>query len=362
MTDGPGAQATRGGGAPNGRTPVAKARTTGRSLYGAAQANALPLPQRSRALLPERSLGVKTVASAGFSATSPAPTAAVARPVVAARWSSDAVPTVQTAPSRRQPSLPADPPRASGPSRHRDGPERQSKGRTRRGVPLEGQTALPAARTASPEPQATPSKVRAPLPNVQTSSPEPQATPQNVQATLPTVQSAVAARGPARSAADSARSSGPDTAPRARAPHRTPVVRPAPPVSPSATAPVQRLPISMAPPTTVPPPPDAAAPSPRAGTQPPLKAATRTTAASAPIQRAPEDSKPTDAPTPRSRIPVPVKKTSSSAEQSTVPPQHGDGIDVEDLARRLIDPVARLLRADLRRGRERAGRLHDGRR
>ncbi|MDO0928892.1 hypothetical protein QQY24_27055 [Streptomyces sp. TG1A-8] len=38
------------------------------------------------------------------------------------------------------------------------------------------------------------------------------------------------------------------------------------------------------------------------------------------------------------------------------------GIDLDDLARRLLDPVSRLLRADLRRGRERAGRPHDGRR
>ncbi|MEL5959953.1 hypothetical protein AADR41_35210 [Streptomyces sp. CLV115] len=36
--------------------------------------------------------------------------------------------------------------------------------------------------------------------------------------------------------------------------------------------------------------------------------------------------------------------------------------DIEELARRLIDPVSRLIRADLRRGRERTGRLYDGRR
>ncbi|MFJ9615566.1 hypothetical protein [Streptomyces noursei] len=41
---------------------------------------------------------------------------------------------------------------------------------------------------------------------------------------------------------------------------------------------------------------------------------------------------------------------------------HEPGIDLDDLARRLLDPVSRLLRADLRRGRERAGRPHDGRR
>ncbi|MFG2627529.1 hypothetical protein [Streptomyces sp. NPDC048473] len=38
------------------------------------------------------------------------------------------------------------------------------------------------------------------------------------------------------------------------------------------------------------------------------------------------------------------------------------GADIEELARRLLDPVSRLIRADLRRGRERAGRLYDGRR
>ncbi|MFB7620703.1 hypothetical protein [Kitasatospora sp. NPDC056181] len=42
-------------------------------------------------------------------------------------------------------------------------------------------------------------------------------------------------------------------------------------------------------------------------------------------------------------------------------PQGGD-LDLDDLARRLLDPVARLLRTELRRGRERAGRPFDGRR
>ncbi|MGW1410665.1 hypothetical protein [Streptomyces sp. NPDC002403] len=36
--------------------------------------------------------------------------------------------------------------------------------------------------------------------------------------------------------------------------------------------------------------------------------------------------------------------------------------DIEELARRLLDPVSRLIRADMRRGRERTGRLYDGRR
>ncbi|QEU76400.1 hypothetical protein CP967_04665 [Streptomyces nitrosporeus] len=42
--------------------------------------------------------------------------------------------------------------------------------------------------------------------------------------------------------------------------------------------------------------------------------------------------------------------------------EQAPGVDVEDLARRLLDPVSRLIRADLRRGRERSGRPYDGRR
>jgi hypothetical protein len=38
------------------------------------------------------------------------------------------------------------------------------------------------------------------------------------------------------------------------------------------------------------------------------------------------------------------------------------GAELDELARRLLEPVGRLLRADLRHGRERAGRLYDGRR
>ncbi|WP_406096560.1 hypothetical protein [Kitasatospora purpeofusca] len=40
----------------------------------------------------------------------------------------------------------------------------------------------------------------------------------------------------------------------------------------------------------------------------------------------------------------------------------GGDLDLDDLARRLLDPVTRLLRAELRRGRDRAGRTFDGRR
>ncbi|MFI9626656.1 hypothetical protein [Streptomyces sp. NPDC052042] len=48
---------------------------------------------------------------------------------------------------------------------------------------------------------------------------------------------------------------------------------------------------------------------------------------------------------------------------AAAPPAHRvTGAELEELARRLLDPVSRLIRADLRRGRERTGRLYDGRR
>ena len=43
-------------------------------------------------------------------------------------------------------------------------------------------------------------------------------------------------------------------------------------------------------------------------------------------------------------------------------PPRAERSDLDDLARRLIDPVSRLLRAELRHGRERSGHLHDHRR
>ncbi|MFD3790734.1 hypothetical protein [Streptomyces cyaneofuscatus] len=52
----------------------------------------------------------------------------------------------------------------------------------------------------------------------------------------------------------------------------------------------------------------------------------------------------------------------TSAENATSTASRISGAEIEELARRLLDPVSRLIRADMRRGRERAGRLHDGRR
>ncbi|MEW1892927.1 hypothetical protein [Streptomyces sp. NPDC085659] len=57
-----------------------------------------------------------------------------------------------------------------------------------------------------------------------------------------------------------------------------------------------------------------------------------------------------------------VQRQPAQAPAPERPAEPTQDVDVEDLARRLIDPVARLLRADLRRGRERSGRPYDGRR
>nr|WP_086565834.1 hypothetical protein [Streptomyces africanus] len=62
---------------------------------------------------------------------------------------------------------------------------------------------------------------------------------------------------------------------------------------------------------------------------------------------------------------APPAATPASGKAATRRPEktHDDpGLDLDDLARRLIDPVSRLLRTELRRGRERTGRPYDGRR
>ncbi|MFD4862224.1 hypothetical protein [Streptomyces atratus] len=60
----------------------------------------------------------------------------------------------------------------------------------------------------------------------------------------------------------------------------------------------------------------------------------------------------------------PSGRTGSAASATADPPvtNRVTGADIEELARRLLDPVSRLIRADMRRGRERTGRLYDGRR
>ncbi|WP_234102361.1 hypothetical protein [Streptomyces venezuelae] len=72
---------------------------------------------------------------------------------------------------------------------------------------------------------------------------------------------------------------------------------------------------------------------------------------------------------PRAGRPTPPPATATGTTSSGRSKRAGDGVppggpdlDLDELARRLLDPVARLLRTELRRGRERAGRPFDGRR
>jgi len=84
------------------------------------------------------------------------------------------------------------------------------------------------------------------------------------------------------------------------------------------------------------------------------------------VQRAPQTAGP-----PRARsmsAPPPVTlspATSNTAKSSPITPPRSDpldGIEIEKLARQLFEPISRLLRTDLRRGRERAGAGQDHRR
>lgn len=74
------------------------------------------------------------------------------------------------------------------------------------------------------------------------------------------------------------------------------------------------------------------------------------------VQRAADDDRSGFAPTTE----TPAAETPAGNAASTT--ARLSGAEIEELARRLLDPVSRLIRADMRRGRERAGRLHDGRR
>lgn len=62
------------------------------------------------------------------------------------------------------------------------------------------------------------------------------------------------------------------------------------------------------------------------------------------------------------RSPSPVAPVKVAEAKASPVEERRPGPDLDDLARRLIEPVGRLLRAELRHGRERAGRLHDRRR
>ncbi|MFF1923887.1 hypothetical protein ACFVW8_25355, partial [Streptomyces sp. NPDC058221] len=161
-----------------------------------------------------------------------------------------------------------------------------------------------------------------------------------------------------------------------------PVVRPAPPLrgaagaaAPGSVVPARPLPVAAPQPLAGRPPVTPASVTPAAGsvpvvrprTGPPsaLPPAAGGTGQSAPvIQRDVTGSGgstaskgvPAKAAQPGA-TPSAAKSTARHAESSRDP-----GADLDDLARRLLDPMARLLRTELRRGRDRTGRPYDGRR
>ncbi|WP_181320140.1 hypothetical protein [Saccharothrix carnea] len=57
-----------------------------------------------------------------------------------------------------------------------------------------------------------------------------------------------------------------------------------------------------------------------------------------------------------------MKSKAATDKTATGTPHRLERSDLDDLARRLLEPVGRLLRAELRHGRERTGLLHDRRR
>ncbi|MHB9858025.1 DNA polymerase III subunit gamma/tau domain-containing protein [Streptomyces sp. YIM S03343] len=320
-----------------GTRPAAKGASGARPAAGTAPRPAtrsLPVARRTLALLPARSLTLSTRAPEG-----PAPSAASrpggGPPVVAARWSGapDGIPGGTPAPSAGAPARPMPAPSVGAP------------------VTPPVQRAVTAHAPQHP-------RVRV------TGSPGAAATahaPQHGSGGRATGAPGVV--------------------------QRVPVVKPAPPGGGTGTAAVSAArPLPMAPPLTPPltdgpsatsaPAPEAAVPvvRPRAVTPGPRSASGGGNSPAAPqIQRAisgagraaSDVSKGVPAKAVPARGEQHSSETASASGRRTERPAdaaQGPGLDLDDLARRLLDPMVRLLRTELRRGRERTGRPYDGRR
>ena len=323
--------------------------TTSPSADGGAS-QALPVVQRARALLADRPLAVSTGAGEDFSAP---PTADRTSRVVAATWRRD----------RPEPTGP--PPASPAPSV------------TRTVAPTVATAAAPGSGPApavqrAVRPGATPASRKAASPKAANREAASRGTPVPSAPAVPVVRLAPPASAPA----------GQDSA-------GTPVRALSMPVSadpgqPPASAPslgsgltgtasrglpvrtVQRAPSPGAPHTTTPPggaTGSAAQQAARQVAQPlPQQAAQRQAQAQA-LQRMAKDAGLGGVPMTAVPARTPsAPATPGSAAAETPAANQAAGIDIEELARRLLDPVGRLLRADMRRGRERAGRLYDGRR
>ncbi|MEU5368454.1 hypothetical protein ABZ362_05625 [Streptomyces sp. NPDC005951] len=269
-----------------------------------------PRVQRARTLLPDRPLSINTGSAEGFSGPPVAAGGGSSRPVVAATWRRDVAQPGSThaQAGAGQPSAPA-----------------------------------PAAGTADRRSATPPPVPPVAQPSHQASGPAARQAPRPGLARPPVVRLH------------------PPAAPRST--DAVPVQRQALPVvpdnaGPPATGPTLGGPAPGGPPSpSVRVPPRAPAQSAGAGRPESRAQAVQRAAANAGIAGVPVQA-------------APAKPAAGAAGAATGPADASDGppanrlsgTEIEELARRLLDPVSRLIRADLRRGRERSGRLHDGRR
>ncbi|MFF9228894.1 MULTISPECIES: hypothetical protein [unclassified Streptomyces] len=358
------ATATRAG------SPGAFPLTVARSAVAAAS--------RTVPLLAGRPLTLSTRAPEGVGPRATAPSRG--RPVVAARWPS----TPADAPGDT--TRPAEPPArredaGRTPGRMEPPVQRSTAGAA---APAPARTAGPAAHPPPSTPHQTSHVAPHPVPSTphRTShvAPHPAHHRSNAPA-VPYVQRVAADAVPPHVPGAGPRPDGPsEGAPRLPdAVRGVPVVRPAPPGASAAGAPVavpaHPLPVTtpQTPPLADRPPPAPVWPAPVArarvavpGTAAPVQRDATGAAGSVrgvPAKETPARGRPRSASTgslPPS-APAATGAGKAAARRPESPPPEA-GLDLDDLARRLIDPVARLLRAELRRGRERTGRPYDGRR
>jgi syndecan 1 len=309
------------------RQPTTRPATT----HPVTKGTAIPAATRTLALLPARPLTLSTRTPEGAVPPAASRTGG-GRPVVPARWATaPATPDAAPAPPTRAPARPA-PSSSTGAAATR---HVQRAATTHR--PHE--PAVP--RAASPAAQGTP-----PTGAVQRVPVVKPAPPRVAPGTVVTPA-------PARSLPVT----GPRRAPLADGPSAT-----------EAPAPAPVGPVPVVRPRTVPPGPAAAGGGTGRGTTPVQRdvspAGDLALPKGVPAKAAAAKSEPMRARSSSVSTAGDLAAPEGSGRRAAKPadsPQD-PGADLDDLARRLLDPMARLLRTELRRGRERTGRPYDGRR
>ncbi|MFD7361201.1 hypothetical protein ACFWAC_21250 [Streptomyces sp. NPDC059885] len=384
-------QADSGANTPATGAPKVERPTAGGSIP-------VPAVQRSRRLLADRPLVVSTGAAEGFSAPAPTPGAGSSRPVVAATWRRDPV-----QPTSRSTATPAQAPSAGG--RTAPGPAPVQRADQRQDTPQVQRSSSKAPRQTTTPTYPTPSPRRGLMARLRPAAPDSPSAPNahdlptrqaprtattpvdaDVARTRPATPAPTPPSHPPTPAAPIQRSStpapvrpAPSAANRpapAPTPAAVPLVRLDPqgsattrPGSGDTSAPVQRLAQPM-PLTTATGPGAPAVGAPRLGPEP-----SRGQGANRPdrlqakaVQRMADAGLGGIPVTPVARAVDSSTRTNANATAATPTSAAGPakpaprGAELDELARHLLDPVARLLRAEMRRGRERTGRPYDGRR